>query len=76
MPSDNDVLIVNAAGNEGIDLDKKQVYPNDQKVERKVQKLVTHLLPLERLIINMADELVANFSNYGKTNVDLPLLQE
>ena len=29
--SDNDVLIVNAAGNEGINLDTVQVYPNDQE---------------------------------------------
>jgi len=67
--SDNDVLIVNAAGNEGIDLDGKQVYPNDQELVGT--EISDTFLTVGALNYKYGGELVANFSNYGKTSVDV-----
>ncbi len=68
--SDNDVLIVNAAGNDGIDLDKVQVYPNDQKVGSATEISDT-FLTVGALNYEYGSELIASFSNYGKTSVDV-----
>lgn len=68
--SDNDVLIVNAAGNEGFDLDKIQVYPNDQKVG-EAGEIGDTFITIGALNYDYGSELVANFSNFGKTHVDL-----
>jgi len=67
--SDNDVLIVNAAGNEGIDLDGKQVYPNDQELVGT--EISDTFLTVGALNYKYGGELVANFSNFGKTSVDV-----
>ncbi|EDM45311.1 Serine protease / subtilase peptidase [unidentified eubacterium SCB49] len=64
-----DVLIVNAAGNDGIDLDEKQVYPNDQKLNEA--EFSDTFLTVGALNYKYGGELVANFSNYGKTSVDV-----
>ena len=68
--SDNDVLIVRAAGNEGFDLDKIQVYPNDQKVG-ETSEIGDTFITIGALNFDYGSELVASFSNYGKTSVDL-----
>lgn len=68
--SDKDVLIVNAAGNEGFDLDGIQVYPNDQKVGEKMEMGNT-FITIGALNYDYGSELVASFSNYGKTSVDV-----
>lgn len=68
--SDNDVLIVNAAGNEGFDLDTIMVYPNDQK-KGETTEMGDTFITIGALNYKYGSELVANFSNYGKTNVDL-----
>ncbi|MEZ4857379.1 MAG: S8 family peptidase [Flavobacteriaceae bacterium] len=68
--SDNDVLIVNAAGNEGFDLDKIQVYPNDQKVGDP-SEIGTTFITIGALNYKYGSELVASFSNFGKTHVDV-----
>ena len=68
--SDKDVLIVNAAGNEGFDLDKIQVYPNDQKVG-ETSEMGNTFITIGALNYKYGSELVANFSNYGKSNVDV-----
>jgi len=67
--SDNDVLIVNAAGNEGIDLDTVQVYPNDQKGTGG--EVGDTFITIGALNYKYGSEMVANFSNYGVSNVDL-----
>ncbi len=64
-----DVLIVNAAGNEGIDLDGIQVYPNDQELTGG--EISDNFLTVGALNYKYGSELVANFSNYGKTSVDV-----
>jgi cell wall-associated protease len=63
-----DVLIVNAAGNEGLDLDGTQVYPNDQ--EGTGAEIANNFITIGALNFKYGSEIVANFSNYGKSNVD------
>lgn len=64
-----DVLIVNAAGNEAFDLDGIQVYPNDQKGTSS--EISETFLTVGALNYKYGSEMVANFSNYGKSNVDV-----
>lgn len=66
----NDVLIVNAAGNEGINLDNKMVYPNDQSPSQP-QEIANNFLTVGALNFEYGSGLVADFSNYGKLNVDV-----
>ncbi|RMA66033.1 S8 family peptidase [Ulvibacter antarcticus] len=66
--SSKDVLIVNAAGNEGINLDAKQVYPNDQ--EGTGAEMGDTFITIGALNYKYGSELVATFSNFGKSNVD------
>ncbi len=64
-----DVLIVNAAGNDGLDLDTVNVYPNDQIDNGS--EMANSFLTVGALNDKYGSELVADFSNYGKTNVDV-----
>lgn len=64
-----DVLIVNAAGNEAFDLDGIQVYPNDQ--EGTEAEIANNFLTVGALNYEYGGEMVANFSNYGVSNVDV-----
>lgn len=64
-----DVLIVNAAGNDGLDLDTVNVYPNDQI--DNASEMANSFLTVGALNYEFGDKMVANFSNYGKTNVDV-----
>jgi subtilisin family serine protease len=67
--ADNDVLIVNAAGNDGADIDTKNVFPNDQI--NNGAEISNNFLTVGALNFKYGEELVANFSNYGKINVDV-----
>ena len=64
-----DVLIVNAAGNEAKDLDKVNVYPNDQT--DTISEVADNFITIGALNYEYGTQLVANFSNYGKQNVDI-----
>ncbi len=64
-----DVLIVNAAGNDALDLDTVNVYPNDQ-IDSGTE-MADSFLTVGALNYEYGDKLVANFSNYGKINVDV-----
>jgi subtilisin family serine protease len=66
----NDVLIVNAGGNEGINLDEDTVYPNDQTPE-DTEEISDNFLTVGALNYEYGANLVADFSNYGKRNVDV-----
>lgn len=68
--AENDVLIVNAAGNESLNLDEKMVYPNDQTPENSVE-ISDNFLTVGALNYDYGSKLVADFSNYGKKNVDV-----
>lgn len=66
---EKDVLIVNAAGNEGVDLDFKNVYPNDAMgIGAEVSNTFISVGALEP---KYGSGLVAGFSNYGKISVDI-----
>lgn len=67
---ENDVLIVNAAGNEGLNLDENEVFPNDQN-PRNPQEISRNMLTVGALNYKYGSGLIAGFSNYGKTNVDV-----
>ena len=64
-----DVLIVNAAGNEAFDLDGIEVYPNDQSLTGP--EIANNVLTVGALNYKYGSEMVATFSNYGKSNVDV-----
>lgn len=67
--ADHDVLIVNAAGNDGTDLDTTEIYPNDQVSNGA--EISDNFLTVGALNYKYGSEVVANFSNYGKINVDV-----
>jgi subtilisin family serine protease len=66
----NDVLIVNAAGNEGIDLDEKRVYPNDETPENPAN-FVDNFINVGSITSQYGGSLVSGFSNYGINSVDI-----
>ncbi|PQJ68604.1 S8 family peptidase [Polaribacter butkevichii] len=64
-----DVLIVNAAGNDGKNIDVERTYPNDSKdLETEISD---NVLTIGAMSANYNEKLPANFSNYGKKNVDV-----
>ena len=67
---ENDVLIVNAAGNEALNLDENQVFPNDQDPQNP-QEIAENFLTVGALNFKYGSGLIAGFSNYGRTNVDV-----
>ncbi len=64
-----DVLFVNAAGNEGIDTDFTQVYPQDQELAG--EEISDNFLTVGALNFEYGSNLLAGFSNYGKSSVDV-----
>ncbi len=67
---ENDVLIIIAAGNDGVNLDNKEVYPNDQSPTQP-QEIADNFLTVGALNYTYGSGLVAGFSNYGKNRVDV-----
>lgn len=67
--SDNDVLFINAAGNEGIDIDSKAVYPND--AVNNGPEVSETFITVGALAPKYGSNMIASFSNYGKINVDV-----
>lgn len=65
----HDVLFVNAAGNEGDDLDTIACYPNDQ-VDNGPE-VSDNFITVGALEPKYGANMVAGFSNYGKINVDV-----
>ncbi|MFT5673484.1 MAG: cell wall-associated protease, partial [Polaribacter sp.] len=64
-----DVLIVNAAGNDGKDIDVTKTYPND--AEDMVNEISDNVLTIGAMSLHYDEKLPATFSNYGKINVDV-----
>jgi len=64
-----DVLIVNAAGNEAENLDEINVYPNDQIIG--MEEISDNFITIGALNYEYGTNLVASFSNYGKSSVDI-----
>lgn len=64
-----DVLIVHAAGNDAKDLDTENNFPTDS--DDKKTEFVDNLITIGALNFENGDKMVAQFSNYGKINVDV-----
>ena len=64
-----DVLIVHAAGNDAKDIDKEDNYPNDS--DDKVTEFADNMITVGALNYEYGTNVVADFSNYGKLNVDV-----
>ena len=67
--ADHDVLIVNAAGNDGANIDVVYTYPNDSKDLKK--EFADNVITIGAMSANYNENLPAIFSNYGKINVDV-----
>jgi cell wall-associated protease len=67
-----DVLFVQAAGNDGANLDDSENpnFPNDHKLQN-FPEIVDNVLTVGALTSSFGPEMVASFSNYGKQNVDI-----
>ena len=65
-----DVLIVNAAGNDALDMDATRIYPNDQTPDNN-EEIADNFLTVGASNFDYGSDLVARFSNYGQTNVDV-----
>jgi cell wall-associated protease len=64
-----DVLLVNAAGNDGKDIDVTKTYPNDS--EDLINEISDNVLTIGAMSLYYDEKLPATFSNYGKKNVDV-----
>ncbi|MDX6745311.1 S8 family peptidase [Polaribacter sp. PL03] len=64
-----DVLIVNAAGNDGKNIDIVKTYPNDSK--DLANEISDNVLTIGAMSLHYDENLPATFSNYGKMNVDV-----
>ena len=69
--SENNVLVVAAAGNESKDLDliSNDNYPNDQFFNK--DEFADTFIKVGASSINLNENFTAYFSNYGKINVDI-----
>ena len=68
--AENDVLIVNASGNEGKDLEENRVYPNDQWPGQS-NEIADNFINVGALTSEYGSKMIASFSNYGKNSVDV-----
>ncbi|MBK0369727.1 S8 family peptidase [Flavobacterium agrisoli] len=66
-----DVLIVHAAGNDGYNIDEKQNinYPNDS--EDNIKEFADNVITIGAINKTYGQDVVADFSNFGKINVDV-----
>lgn len=64
-----DVLIVHAAGNDAKDIDSENNYPNDS--DDKKTEFADNMITIGALNFEYGTNVVADFSNYGKLNVDV-----
>ncbi len=67
--AEKDVLLVHAAGNSGENIDTAKNFPMDSK--DKVNEIVNNYISVGAMSRFFDESLPANFSNYGKKNVDI-----
>jgi subtilisin family serine protease len=67
--AEKDVLIVNAAGNDGKNIDVRATFPSDSK--DFVTEFTDNVITIGASSLHYDEKLPANFSNYGKINVDV-----
>lgn len=68
--ADHDVLLVQASGNDGQDVDDKPEYPNDRFADGS-QTDGPNVISVGASSAKVGDDLAASFSNYGKNTVDV-----
>ena len=64
-----DVLFVHAAGNDAKNIDIEPNFPND--ADGSGPELSDNMLTIGALNFEFGSKMIADFSNYGKTNVDI-----
>ena len=64
-----DVLFVHAAGNDAKNIDIEPNFPND--ADGSSPEYTNNMLTIGALNYEFGSKLIADFSNYGKTNVDI-----
>lgn len=64
-----DVLIVNAAGNDGINIDVEYTFPNDSPDLNL--EIADNFITIGAMGSSYDKNMLASFSNYGKKNVDI-----
>ncbi|PXY41743.1 peptidase S8 [Flavobacterium cheongpyeongense] len=66
-----DVLIVHAAGNDGYNIDEKENinYPNDS--QDNVKEFADNVITIGAINKGYGENVIADFSNFGKINVDV-----
>lgn len=67
--SEKDVLIVQAASNESVDVDLEPIYPKD--TNKKGYEFVDNYITVGATTYNLDKNLRSYFSNYGAKNVDI-----
>lgn len=68
--ADHDVLLVQASGNDGQNVDEKPEYPNDQFADGS-QTDGPNVISVGASSAKVGEELAASFTNYGKNTVDV-----
>lgn len=68
--ADHDVLLVQASGNDGQDVDAKPEYPNDRFADGS-QTDGDNIISVGASSAKVGEDLAASFSNYGKNTVDV-----
>ena len=64
-----DVLFVHAAGNDAKDIDVEPNFPNDSD-DKKIE-FASNVITVGALNFEYGEKVIADFSNYGKLNVDV-----
>ena len=67
--ADKDVLIVHAAGNDGKNIDAESNFPNDSK--QPGIEISDNYISIGAISSSYNENLPADFTNYGKINVDI-----
>ncbi|MFC2108946.1 S8 family peptidase [Bacteroidota bacterium] len=66
----HDVLIVNAAGNDAVNIDVEATFPNDDAPDM-IHEIADNMLTVGAMGSSYDKHMLATFSNYGKKNVDV-----
>lgn len=66
----HDVLIVSSAGNESTNIDDNPYYPNDHNPDTG-KEIATNFMSIGATTFLFDKYILADFSNYGKKNVDI-----
>ncbi len=64
-----DVLLVHASGNDHKNIDKSDNFPTDSP--DKITEIADNYISIGAITRHYDEDLIATFSNYGKSNVDL-----